>query len=140
MDKRIFLCVCLAVLAGAGMTAQEQKGAGSQFAGIWSGSWEGLGQSGGFELTLQPNKEPNNEGAFGGRVAVTGEPTYQAALKTVSFEGTKMAATYDFPPDEAIQISLTGTFDGSSAEGTWTARTKSDGNDVATGTWKVKKK
>ena len=134
MVKRLCVCVCLLILGGVWSAAQES--ATGKYAGVWSGTWEGVGSSGGFELTLEQTKD----GVLGGRVSVTGEPTYKATLKTLSIEGTKLTATYDFPPDEQVQINLAATFDGDAADGTWAARTKSDGNEVASGTWKVKKK
>ena len=92
--------------------------------------------SGGFELTLEKGKE----GALAGAVSITGEPTYKAALKTVAFDGAKMTAKYDFPPDEAAEVVLAATFEGSSANGTWTVREKASGNEAFSGSWTVKRK
>jgi hypothetical protein len=132
------LWVALLMMAGAAVIAQEkpQSGAPGELFGKWSGSWEGMGSSGGFELTLETPKE----GTAGGRVAVTGEPTYNAELKTLSFDGKKMTAAYDFPPDDQLEVVLTATFDGSSAKGTWTVRQKAGASEVAAGTWAVAKK
>jgi hypothetical protein len=102
--------------------------------GTWTGTWEGAG-TGGFELTLEKDKD----GKLGGRVSVTGEPTYKATLKTLTFEGQKMNATYDFPPDESMEVTLTATFDGNTAKGTWAAVQKA-GGELASGTWTVAKK
>jgi hypothetical protein len=116
--------------------AQQREGAApAELFGTWIGSWEGAG-SGGFELTLEKGKD----GAPGGRVSVTGEPTYKATLKTLSFDGKKMTATYDFPPDDQAEIRLEATFDVDTAKGTWSAREKSGGSEVASGTWTVNKK
>jgi hypothetical protein len=103
---------------------------------ITVGSWEGAGGSGGFELTLEKGKD----GSLAGRVSVTGEPTYKVASKTVSFDGAKMSAKYDFPPAEGAEVILATTFHGKSAKGTWSVRDKADGNEAATGTWTVAKK
>ena len=105
-----------------------------EFLGTWTGTWEGQG-TGGFELTLEQVKDES----LTGRVSVTGEPTYKATLRTVSFTGTRMSATYDFPPDDQIEIVLAATFDGETAKGTWIARVKGGGDTVASGTWTVKK-
>jgi hypothetical protein len=104
--------------------------------GIWPGSWEGMGSTGGFELTL----EKGADGATGGRVVVTGEPAYKATLKTVSFEGRKMAATYDFTPDTQLEIRLSITFDKDTAKGSWSARAKESGSELASGTLTFAKK
>lgn len=125
----------LIVLSVCGSAQQRGNGAdaASAYAGTWGGTWEG-GGSGGFVLTL----EQVDGGKLGGKVSVTGEPTYDATLKTVAFDGNKMTATYDFPPDPQIGIVLTATFEAASATGTWAAR--QNGADVATGTWTVKRK
>ena len=131
----VWLCFCL--LGAITIAAQRGEGAGSgeAFVGVWSGTWEGGGVSGGFELTLEKAKD----GSIGGRVWVTGEPTYKATLATLSFDGPKLTAKYDFPPDENIAVVLEAKFDGTTATGTWAAREKANGGDLATGTWTVKK-
>jgi hypothetical protein len=131
-------CVFLLLLGTIGGQMQQrsdQEAPPSNLLGIWTGTWEGAG-TGGFELTLDKGKD----GAPGGSVSVTGEPTYKATLKTLSFEGTKMTATYDFPPDEQIEILLTATFEGKTAKGTWAARQKAGGGELASGTWTVARK
>jgi hypothetical protein len=136
---RISTCVVIVavVCAAVSMTAQQSGGAGAeQYAGVWSGSWEGAGASGGFELTLEKPKE----GPMTGSVSVTGEPTYKATLKTLSFDGAKMTAKYDFTPDAAAEVALTATFDGKNASGGWSLLEKASGNEVVSGTWKVTKK
>jgi hypothetical protein len=131
--------LCLALFAAIGIAAQksgEGTAPGEPFVGTWTGGWEGAGGSGGFELILEKAKD----GSIGGRVSVTGEPTYKAILESASFEGPKMTAKYSFPPDESIGVVLVITFEGNSAKGTWAAREKSSGADVATGTLTVTKK
>jgi hypothetical protein len=115
-----------------------QRGDGAaagDVAGVWTGTWEGGGGSGGFELTLEKTKD----GPLGGRVSVTGEPTYTATLKTLSIADKKLSATYDFPPDESLEVVLAATIEGATAKGTWLARQKS-GGELASGTWTVTKK
>lgn len=106
-----------------------------EFVGTWTGTWDGAG-TGGFELT----REKGNDSGLTGRVSVTGEPTYKATLRTVSFTGTKMSAVYDFPPDDQIEVVLSATFEGDTAKGTWVARGKGGGADLANGTWTVARK
>jgi hypothetical protein len=124
------LCIGAAIVMFSVLCAAQ-----ADYVGTWAGTWEG-GGTGGFVLTL----EKAEGGKLGGKVSVTGEPTYEATLKTVSFEGKKMTATYDFTPDPQIVIVLTATFEGNAASGTWTARQSGGTTDVATGTWTVKKK
>jgi hypothetical protein len=123
-----------------GVVVSAQRGTdgalnGEQFVGTWTGSWDSGTSTGGFELTLEKGKD----GAVGGRVSVTGEPTYKAVFKALSFDGNKMTAKYDFPPDESVEVALAGTFEGGKASGTWAVIAK--GTDAAplTGTWTVTK-
>ncbi|HEY7500633.1 MAG TPA: hypothetical protein VH740_19070 [Vicinamibacterales bacterium] len=128
----IFAAICSAAQQGGG-----QASSGSEYVGTWSGSWEmAPNASGGFELILEKGKD----GALAGRVSVTGEPTYKATLKTIAFDGKKMTAAYDFPPDERLEIALATTFDGSTAKGTWAARAKDGSGEVASGSWTVTRK
>lgn len=127
-----FTAICVSAQRGP-----EKPSSGEEFAGVWSGSWQGTGSSGGFELTL----EKNQDSGIAGKVSVTGEPTYKASFKALSFDGNKMNAKYDFPPSEATaEVLLTATFDGNKANGTWSLRVKADGSEVAAGTWSVTKK
>ena len=95
---------------------------------------EGAG-TGGFDLTLEKGKDDK----LAGKVSVTGEPTYKATLKTLKIEGQKMNASYDFPPDESADVTLTAIFDGNTAKGTWVV-TQKGGGELASGTWTVAKK
>jgi hypothetical protein len=108
---------------------------GEQFVGVWSGTWEGAG-AGAIELTLEKAKD----GVVTGKVSVTGEPTYQATFKELTFDGSKMTAKYDFPPEPAAEVLLAATFEPSSAKGTWSVREKGSSTDAASGTWSVAKK
>lgn len=131
--------VLIAIVLCAIVTAAAPQTSGTgpeQYAGVWSGTWDGAGGGGGFELTIEKPKD----GPLTGRVSVTGEPTYKATLKTLSFDGKKMTATYDFPPDEAADVLLTATFDDKSVTGTWSLREKASGTEVASGGWKVSRK
>jgi hypothetical protein len=114
--------------------AAAQSG-GEQFVGTWSGTWDGPA-TGGFEITLSKDQK----GALTGKVSVSGEPTYEATLKSVSFEGSKMTARYDFTPDPNGEVVLTAAFAANSATGTWSLRDKASGGELATGGWNVKKK
>jgi hypothetical protein len=134
-------CVVMFVMVFAVMCSAAQRGAdaataGEEYVGTWSGTWDSGNSGGGFELTLEKAKDA----AMTGKVAVTGEPTYNAVLKTLSFDGKKMTAKYDFPPDESGEVILTMTFEGSKVTGTWALRAKGTSNDVATGGLTLTKK
>jgi hypothetical protein len=130
------LLIVFGVVCSAAQRGAEGASTGEQFVGAWTGSWDSGTSNGGFELTLEKGKD----GVVTGRVSVTGEPTYKAIFKTLSFDGNKMTAKYDFPPDEAAEIALVATFEGNKADGTWAAQAKGTDNALATGTWTVTKK
>ncbi len=123
--------VCYAAQDGG----EKKPSTGEQFVGTWTGTWEGAGASGGFELTL----EKDASGAVAGKVSVT-EPAYNAAFKTLAFDGNKMTAKYDFPLNDQAEVVLAATFDGNKCTGTWSAREKASDNEVMAGTWTVTKK
>jgi hypothetical protein len=135
---RTLMAVVFIVCGVLVISAQQSDNAkaGEQYAGSWTGTWDGGGSGGGFDLTLEKPKE----GPITGSVSVTGEPAYKATLKTVSFDGAKMTAKYDFTPDDAAEVVLTATFDGNKATGAWSLREKATGNEVASGGWKVARK
>jgi hypothetical protein len=128
--KAFNLWFCLALFLATGYAAQ-QAASGEPFVGTWSGTWEGAGGTGGIEVIFEKAKD----GSIGGRVSVTGEPTYKATFERVSLEGSKFTGNYTFPPDDSIGVVLAGTVDGNSVKGTWAAREKAGGGDVASGTW-----
>ena len=128
--------MAFAVVAVAGQRGADPAAAGEEYAGIWSGTWSSGSAGGGFDLTLEKAKD----GTMSGKVAVTGDPTYNAVLKSVSFEGKKMTAKYDFPPNEAAEVILTTTFDGNKASGTWSLRAKGTETDAAAGTLALTRK
>ena len=138
MRHRYRVWLWLAIFAALCVTVERVaagQASGDQFAGTWTGTWEGGGGSGGFELTL----EKGDTGSLGGRVSVTGEPTYQAELTTVDFQDKKMTARYDFPADERAVVVLEAVFDGESAKGTWSLREKGTDNEALNGTWTVRR-
>ena len=128
------LWVLLAVCVPRAQDKAEPPKAGP-LTGTWTGTWEGAGAGGGFELTLEQVKD----GPLTGRVAVTGEPTYKAVFKSLAFDGKKLTASYDFPPDEAAEVSLAATAEGSKLTGTWALIAKADKTEVANGSWTVTK-
>jgi hypothetical protein len=131
------LTYCLAIFIAAGtLTAQQGTAASAeQFLGTWTGTWNGGGLSRSVELTV----ERENDGATVARVVVSGDPSYQARLAQVAFEGAKMTGQYDFPPQPDTEVVLVASFDGSVATGTWSLREKASGFEVVSGSLKVTK-
>ena len=139
MIRQIFvsaLVVVTAAVCAAAQSAPDAKSNGEQYVGTWSGRWESSESSGGFELTI----EKGQGNALAARVSVTGEPTYQATLKKLSFDGSKMTGAYDFTPNDQAEVILSAAFEGNTAKGTWSLRAKTDGSEVAAGTWSVARK
>jgi hypothetical protein len=113
-----------------------QASATEQYAGMWSGTYDGSG-AGTFEMMLDKGRD----GAMTGKVNVNGDAAnYSADLKSVAFEGAKMTAKYDFPPDPSAEIVMTATFEGTSAKGTWSLRPKGQNDEIASGSIAVTKK
>jgi hypothetical protein len=135
MRKALTFWLCIVILGGAA-GASRQATSDEARAGTWSGTWEGEGATGGFELTLEKGKE----GPLTGRVSVTGEPTYKATLKTLTIEGNKLTASYDFTPAPEAEVVLAATFDGNACKGTWVLREKATSTTAAQGTWSVARK
>ena len=131
------IVVCAICFAHPHVDGQSPNG--EQYAGTWSGTWDGAG-TGDFVLTL----EKSAAGAVTGKVdVVTDAGNYTAELKAVAFDGQKMSAKYDFPLDPGSEVVLDGTFDGSTAKGTWSLRQKGDSGlfaEAAGGTWTVARK
>jgi hypothetical protein len=139
LRNRLWVWVFVLIVGALASAAQRGEGPppGEQFVGTWTGTWEGAGSSGGIELTLEKGKD----GALTGAVSITGEPAYTATFKTLKFDGKKMTATYDFPPDPtAAEVMLDAAFDGNKAAGGWYLTDKNGGSQVASGTWSVSKK
>ena len=124
----------LKVVFAAALVAMVQGAPGAAYVGTWNGTWDGAG-TGGFELTIEKQND-----ALSCRVAVTGEPAYKATCKSLSFDGGKMTAKYDFPPDERAEVTLEAAFEEKTAKGTWALREKGTGNEVAAGGWAVTRK
>ena len=130
----VLAAFCCAALAGTAASTEQQSGA--DYAGQWTGTWDGSG-SGNFELTLEKAKD----GGTAGKVAVTTEQgNYTADLKSVSFTANKMTATYDFPLDPSAEVALAATFEAAKAAGTWSLRPKGGGAEMVGGSFTVSKK
>ena len=130
---RKWLTAATLTLLGAVAFAQADI---SAFVGTWNGSWEG-GGTGRFDLTI----EKGSDGQPTGGVSVgTDQGDYTAKFKQLSFEGQNMKGRYEYTPDPQADIIVTGTFNGSAAEGAWSLVQKDGDQSFAAGTWKVTKK
>lgn len=127
----VFCAVCFAV-----STEARQAATGEEYVGTWPGTWDGSG-SGNFELTLEKAKD----GGVTGRVAVTTDGgNYKADFTSLSFDGKKMNAKYEFPLDPAAEVAVTAVFEGSTAKGTWSLRPKGQETELIGGSWTVTRK
>jgi hypothetical protein len=132
----IWLYVIVFLQCLSSPTAGAAQSSGGEYTGTWSGTWDGSG-SGNFELTLEKAKD----GGTAGKVAVTTEQgNYTADLKSVSFAGNKMTATYEFPLDPSAEVALAATFEAAKAAGTWSLRPKGGGAELLGGSFTVAKK
>jgi hypothetical protein len=128
--------VFLFVVLGVAAAGRAQSGTVEQYFGTYSGTWDGSG-TGTFELTLAKGAD----GEPGGKVAVTSDGgDYNAELKAVAFDGSKMTAKYDFPLDPSAEVVVAATFDAGTAKGTWSLHAKGQTDEIAGGTWTVTKK
>jgi hypothetical protein len=80
--------------------AQDQKAAGDRFVGTWAGKWEGGGSSGNIEVAISKDSEK----LVGKVSANTDNGDYNAAFKSLSFDGNKMTAVYDLPSMDNVEI------------------------------------
>ena len=108
----------------------------ASYVGNWSGSWEGGGGTGRFDLKL------NRDGtALSGGVSVgSDQGDYEATFTSVAIDGNKLTARYDYTPDPQAEIVLSATFDGNAAKGTWGMVPKGQNTPGLEGTWTVTKK
>ena len=127
--------VAYSVVATAPMAARQASNA-EQYVGMWSGTYDGAA-TGTLEMILDKGKA----GALTGKVNVVSDGgNYSADFKSVTFEGSKVTAAYDFPLDPSAEVVMTATFDGGSAKGTWSLRPKGQTDEVAGGGIAISKK
>jgi hypothetical protein len=110
---------------------------GDSLVGIWKGGWEGAGSSGRFDLTFARG----SDGKLTASVSVGSDMgDYNAKFSTLKPTGDKFTGAYDYPPDVQGEVTITGSFDPSTATGTWSLAGKGQPNPaMAAGTWKVSK-
>ena len=123
------------LMALAGCLALVAVHASDRCLGVWPGTWEGGGVSGTIQLTLTKNGS-----ALSGTVDV-GQDTgdYSAEFSTAAFDGNKFTARYPYTPEPQAEIVLEGTFEGSSASGTWTMVEAGGNTPFSAGSWTVER-
>ena len=109
---------------------------GAAAVGTWSGSWQG-GSNGKFEMTI--TRAP--DGKLAG--TLTAHPTegdgYTTTFKSVDVTGGKLTVKLADPDDE-VEITITGALDPAAMKGSYSVRSKGQGEEVDGGTWEAKKK
>jgi hypothetical protein len=127
--------VACAAFATAPMAAR-QTATPDQYVGMWAGTYDGAA-TGTVEMILDKGKD----GALTGKVNVVSDGgNYSADFKSVTVDGSKVTAAYDFPLDPSAEVVMTANFDGGSAKGTWSLRPKGQTDEVAGGGIAVTKK
>ena len=124
------------VVCSVANPAQDQKATGDRFIGTWAGKWEGGGRNGNIEVSIARESDK----LVGKVSATTDNGDYNAAFKTLSFDGNKMTAVYDMPAMENVEITLISTFDGDATTGTWSAHEKGQTTELIGGPWTARKK
>lgn len=143
--QRIFsigLLLIFTVIASSSLSAQttgqqQQQptpAAAKKLDGAWAGAYEGDG-SGKFEMIFSINADGKETGKLS--VVPDNGDNYTVDLKTLSFDGTKMTATYTLPQGD--DVTMEGTLDEMvGISGKWAVGPT--GSSSATGTWKASKK
>ena len=139
MRRQFLMMAAMLALVGIGISGAvaADSASGAEYVGVWTGTWEGGGGSGRFDLTLTKGTDGKVEGG----VSVgsdTGD--YVAQFVSLSFAGNQLTARYSYTPDEQADIAVTATFEGKVATGTWSMVPKGQDTAMANGTWTVTKK
>jgi hypothetical protein len=117
------LVIGLVLLAFGGLVQAQGEAKRAQvpdeYVGLWAGSWGMTADAtdgGSFEMTIEKDKD----GAPAGKMTVSGgEGTHSAVFKSLSFDGNKMSASYDYPLGDGGEIVLEATFEKGAGTGTW---------------------
>jgi len=120
----------------ARQTETKKTGSDSDAVGAWSGSWEG-GSNGKFEMTIAKGPDGKLTGSLTANPAEGGG--YTVKFKSVEIAGGKMTCKLDDPEGE-VEIAIEGAVDPAAMKGSYSVRTKAQGEQVDTGTWQAKKK
>jgi hypothetical protein len=120
--------VMAVTLALASVSASSDR-----FVGQWTGTYVGDDTG---QLTITLSRDADGRPTGGISAARDQGGRYELPFKSVSFDGDRMTAKYDWP--EGGEVTHEGTFGEDEAEGTWSFADPS--GTTAGGTWKVSRK
>ena len=132
----LLVVVLVACFSYARQTESKKTPGDSSVVGMWSGSWQG-GNSGTFEMTITKGAD----GKLGG--SLTAKPAdgdgYTTRFKSLDVTGGKFIAKVEDPEGE-VEITIEGALDPTSMKGSFSVRSKAQGEQVDGGSWQAKKK
>ena len=140
MRRQISYSLLVVLLAACFSYARQAEGrkasTDSAAVGSWSGSWEG-GSTGKFEMTISKGAG----GKLGG--SITASPAdgtgYTVQFKSVDVSGGKLTVKLE-DPDGEVEITIEGALDPAAMKGSYSVRSKAQGDRVDGGAWQAKKK
>ncbi len=140
MRNGLILCVMALMFSGVGSGQGNSKQGADSYFGTWAGTWASSSEDGGtgeIEVTLEKGKD----GAPAGKIKASGgESGHSAAFKTLTFDGNKMTAKYDYPLGDGGEIVLEAALEATTAKGTWKLTPPGQTAEAARGTWTAAKK
>jgi hypothetical protein len=140
MLKKRWLCFPVVILVVGFAALIEHRASASvddneAFIGAWQGSWTGEG-SGKFEMTIKRGPAAKLSGSISTKPD-DGDPN-TVEFKTIEVTSGKLRAEFE-NADGDVKITITGSLDGKSLKGTYTAR-QTDGTQVDAGSWEATRK
>ena len=109
---------------------------GAAAVGTWNGTWQG-GSSGKFEMTITRGPDGKLTGSLSAHPS-EGDG-YTTSFKSVDVTGGKLTLKLGDPQDE-VEITIQGALDPAAMKGSYSVRSKGQGEEVDGGTWEAKKK
>jgi hypothetical protein len=142
MQTTLFWVSLLAVIfVGSASLAGRQATASfddqTAFIGAWEGSWSG-GVSGKFEITIAETAAGKLSGSISPRPDDGGD-AYAVRFTTIEVNSGTLTAKFEDPNGD-VEVTVTGSVEGKTLKGTYTARQKSDGTQLDTGSWTATRK
>ena len=130
------ILVLVACVSYARQADNKKASTDSAAIGTWNGTWQG-GSSGKFEMTITKGPDGKLSGSL------TAHPAegdgYTTNFKSVDVTGGKLTVKLSDPDDE-VEITIQGALDPAAMKGSYSVRSKGQGEEVDGGTWEAKKK